>query len=212
MASKEKVSWEGTLVSVQPRIRLWRSFDQRGHSYLGYALVVSGTVEGVACEFSVGIGKAAQEKHGFKVGDGVSGKSMPVADDKKEWVDYYKTSGLKLVSLGASPSGNSPPPWVGPPPPLEEYRHRGHRRLDARTYQSRCRPCLWGSRMSVELVIDQWNPSQKRYRIETFCYGPRSCPFYKAGPTRKVPGRNGMTWEEENWIDEDATAHRDPDE
>jgi len=66
--------------------------------------------------------------------------------------------------------------------------------------------------MAVEMIIDHWNPRQKRYREETFCYGPRSCPLYKAGPTRKVPGRKGMIWEEEDWIDEDAVSHRGMDE
>jgi hypothetical protein len=27
-----------------------------------------------------------------------------------------------------------------------------------------------------------------------------------------VPGRSGMTWEEEDWVDDDATAHRGLDE
>jgi len=66
--------------------------------------------------------------------------------------------------------------------------------------------------MAVEMIIDHWNPSQRRYRTETFCYGPLSCPFYRAGPTRKVPGRRGMSYEEEDWIDEEATGHRDLDE
>ena len=65
---------------------------------------------------------------------------------------------------------------------------------------------------AVEIIIDQWNPSQRRYRFETFCYGPKSCSLYKAGPTRKVPGRKGMSWEEEDWVDEEATAHRGEDE
>ena len=34
----------------------------------------------------------------------------------------------------------------------------------------------------------------------------------QARPTRKVPGRHGMTYEEEDWVDQDATAHRGPDE
>lgn len=29
----------------------------------------------------------------------------------------------------------------------------------------------------------------KRYRFETFCYGPKSCLFCRAGVTRKVPGK-----------------------
>jgi hypothetical protein len=72
----------------------------------------------------------------------------------------------------------------------------------------KCLACIWGCKMPVEMIIDQWNPSKRRYRTETFCYGPKSCHFYKAGPTRKVPGRKGMTWEEEDWVDEDATSHR----
>jgi hypothetical protein len=27
--------------------------------------------------------------------------------------------------------------------------------------------------MPVEIIIDHWNPSQKRYRFETFCYPGR---------------------------------------
>ena len=36
---------------------------------------------------------------------------------------------------------------------------------------------------------------------------PRSQPG-----TRKVEGRNGMIWEEEDWVDENATGHRELDE
>ena len=51
----------------------------------------------------------------------------------------------------------------------------------------------------------------KRYWTETFCYGPKSCRLYKAGPTRKVPGRRGMVYEEEDGVDEEATSHRGAD-
>ena len=66
--------------------------------------------------------------------------------------------------------------------------------------------------MPVGMVIDQWNPSKKKYRVETSCYGPLSCRFYRAGPTRKVPGRRGMTWEEEDWVDEEAVSRRGQDD
>jgi hypothetical protein len=66
--------------------------------------------------------------------------------------------------------------------------------------------------MAVEMIIDQWKPDQKRYRFETFCYGPKSCVFYKAGPIRKVPGRKGMMWEEADWVDEGAVSHRGLDD
>jgi hypothetical protein len=203
----QKTDWQGILISIQPRIRLLRSFDQRSHSYLGYALRIQGTIGDDDREFTVGIGKAPQIKHQFRADDVLSGKAEPIADDRMESVQFYKASGLKLVQRGADVVP-LPPPWLGIPPELIVYRERGHRRLAARTYETKCLSCIWGCRMPVEMIIDQWNPSQKRYRFETFCYGPKSCLLYRAGPTRKVPGRKGMSWEEENWVDEDATAHR----
>ena len=63
--------------------------------------------------------------------------------------------------------------------------------------------------MPVEMIIDQWNPSRRRYRTETFCYGPLSCPLYQSGPVRTVPGRRrGMTYTEEGWVDDEATVPR----
>jgi len=206
-----KVGWQGDVLAVQPRIRLNRSFDQRSHSYLGYMLRVRGTLDGEARKFVVAIGKAAQEKHGFRIGDQVEGNGVPVADARIEAANLYKASGLKLLARGPEPAGD-PPPFLGVPPALEVYRERGHRRLAARTYATKCSTCLWGCEMAVEMIIDHWNPSKKRYRRETFCYGPKSCPLYAAGPTLKVPGRKGMSWEEEDWVDEDATAHRDLDD
>ena len=104
------------------------------------------------------------------------------------------------------------PPWLAEPPDLAVYRERGHRRLDPLTYDRQCGPCLWGCRMAVEIIVDQWAPEQKRYRLETFCYGPKNCRLYRAGATRKVPGRKGMVWEEEDWVDEEAIAHRKEEE
>ena len=68
-----KVHWEGEVLSVQPRIRLSRSFDQRSHSYLGYVLRIRGLLDGEAREVLVAVGKAAHQKHAFRVGDHVSG-------------------------------------------------------------------------------------------------------------------------------------------
>ena len=209
--TKGKLAWKGVILAVQPRIRLTRSFDQRHHNYLGYTLRLQGQIDEQQSQFLIGIGKAAQTKHQFKAGDRVSGRSEPAANPKLEPADYYKTAGLMVVQR-AMTDDLTPPPWSGVPPALEAYRRRGHRRLSARTYATKCEPCIWGCWMPVEMTIDHWNPQQKRYRSETFCYGPKSCPLYKAGPTRKVPGRKGMVWEEEDWVDEDATMHRTMDE
>jgi hypothetical protein len=187
-----------------------RSFDQRHHTYLGYALRVRGEIEGQDGEAWFGIGKAAYQEHQFRVGQVASGLAEPVADTRLEPVDYYKVNRLKVESLRHIP--DLPPPWREVAPLIEVYRGRGHRRLSAHTYSASCSSCIWGARMPVELIIDHWNPEQKQYRFETFCYGPKSCRLYKSGPTRKVPGRRGMIYEEEDWVDEETTAHRGPDD
>jgi hypothetical protein len=208
---KGKIFWRGKVASVQPRIRLLRSFDQRSHSYQGYVLHVQGSLRGEERSFAIGIGKGAQEKHQFRAGDILNGKSEAPQDPRTEVAEYYKTKELQLIQRGTDPEG-SPPPWHGSPPDLETYRQRGHRRLDARTYEAKCGTCIWGCRMPVEMIIDQWNPTRRQYRFETFCYGPKSCSYYKAGPARKVPGRKGMVWVEEDWVDEEAVSHRGMDD
>jgi len=174
------------VVSVQPRIRLTRSFDQRSHTYLGYALKVRGRVGSDAREYLVGVGQGAHAKHQFHAGIAVSGHALPVPDPRLETVEFYKVSNLKVGQPQAE-EVTTPPPWHGVPSPLAVYRERGHRRLAARTFQAKCGNCIWGCRMPVEMIIDQWNPSRRRYRIETFCYGPLACRLYQAGPARTVP-------------------------
>jgi hypothetical protein len=206
-----KLSWQGKVISVQPRIRLMRSFDQRSHSYLGYNLRIDGEIGQEQREFTVAVGKSAQAKFQFSIGDLTSGLCEPVVDEKLEAAGFYKVSKLKIIEKNQIDESTLPP-WLGVPTELETYRQRGHRRLDARTYESKCTTCIWGCKMPVEMIIDQWNPSKKKYRFETFCYGPKSCSFYKSGPSRKVPGRKGMSYTEEDWVDEDAVSHRSLDE
>ena len=92
----EKAPWSGRVVSVQPRIRLTRSFDERSHSYLGFCLVIEGIIRDEPREFSVGIGKVTQQKHQLRFGDKISGESLPVADAQKEPVGFYRTSKLTV--------------------------------------------------------------------------------------------------------------------
>jgi hypothetical protein len=37
-----KLNFKGTITSIQPRIRLTRSFDEASHTYLGYAIRLEG--------------------------------------------------------------------------------------------------------------------------------------------------------------------------
>lgn len=206
----QKLEWKGIVYAVQPRIRLLRSFDQRHHNYLGYSLWVDGVIGGVQRVFWLGIGKSAQAKLQFEAGVTASGLCEAVENPQTETVEFYRASQLKIESRESKASWPAPP-WKGVPPDLEVYRARGHRRLDAEWYRLHCRLCMWGCHMPVEVIVDQWNP-RKKYRAETFCCGPKSCMFYKAGPKRKVPGRKGMSYTEENWVDEEATAHRGMEE
>jgi hypothetical protein len=206
-----KTRWSGTVLSVQPRIRLSRSFDERAHTYQGYTLRIEGTVDGEQGRALIGIGKAAQAKHQFRLGDQAGGESEPVLEPRMETAELYKTSKLRLLKR-AEEADNMPPPWIEEPPPLDVYRARGCRRLAARVFDAKCMTCIWGCKMPVEMIIDHWKPDVRRYRFETVCYGPKSCRFYKAGPTRKVPGRKGMVYEEQDWVDEEATAHRGRDD
>jgi hypothetical protein len=213
----DKLSFTGKITSIQPRIRLTRSFDEASHTYLGYAIKIVGTIdnqETISSNqniFSIGIGKAAQAKFNFKVNDVISGECLPVPDPDMEPVYYYKVSKLAKVTEGEQ--GSTSAPWELVPPELEVYRERGHRRLAARTYDTKCSSCMWGCRMPVEIIVDNWNPRGKRkYRFETFCYGPLSCKLYKAGPNRRVEGRGGMVYVEEDWVDEATVAHRGIDE
>lgn len=203
-----KLSWSGTVTSVQPRIRLMRSFDERAHGYLGYVVRLDGTVGDDLRQFAVALGPAAQAKHEIRVGDAISGQAEPVADPRKETAEFYKVAKLKVLPR-APAEATTPPPWLDLTPPLPTYRARGHRRLAARTYgTSTCSACMWGCRMPVEITIDPWNPGNLRYRVETFCYGPLSCPGYRAGPMRTVPGRKGMKWTEPDWLDDEEVSHR----
>ena len=202
--TEKKAPWRGRILGVQPRIRLLRSFDQRQHSYLGYVLILKGSPAFSDNRFfRVAIGKKAHEKHLFRAGDEVSGVSVPVADPELETAGLYKTSGLKLHGRETpDPAAADKPPYLVIPPPLPTYRQHGHRRLDARTYDSKCSSCTWGCTMPVEITLDQWTrsrgPDNVQRRMETFCYGPRECAFYKAGPIRKVRGRKpGMIHEDE---------------
>lgn len=218
----DKSTFTATIISIQPRIRLTRSFDEASHTYLGYAIMLEGEMGGQHVNgdeidsakktiFSIGIGKTAHAKHQFKVNDIISGECLPVPDPEMEPVEYYKVSKLKIISRGKQ--GSTSAPWEMIPPELEVYRERGHRRLAARTYESKCSSCMWGARMPVEIIVDNWNPrGRRKYRFETFCYGPLSCKHHKAGPNRKVEGRNKMVYVEEDWVDAQMTEHREPDQ
>ncbi len=54
-----KSTFKGIIISIQPRIRLTRSFDEASHTYFGYAITLEGDRDNQNTNFSIGIGKAA---------------------------------------------------------------------------------------------------------------------------------------------------------
>jgi hypothetical protein len=52
----------------------------------------------------------------------------------------------------------------------------------------------------------------QRFRFESFCYGPKSCPLYTMGRPRAVPYKDMDSVYDEGWLDEDMTFHRDEDD
>jgi transcriptional regulator with XRE-family HTH domain len=192
--AEEAISFHGQVIAVKARIRLIRSFDQISHQYQGYTLVLAGLNPELGV-VRVAIGPAAHAKHQFRIGDVISGKAQPVPDARLEWASLYKASGLKVESRGPTEQARPADPDGGIAAPLETYRDNGHRRLDPHTCQSKCSQCPWGLTMPTEIIVDHWNPSKVRWRMETHCYGPRDCPRYRPGAARKVPGRKpGMLW------------------
>lgn len=211
MGSNDKVSFSGKVLGVQPRIRLMRSFSERAHTYQGYNLFIDPDNNHSSAPLIIAIGKSAHLKNQFQQNNIISGAGVEVHDTRLEIATLYKVSRLKKKGM-ESDNSTKPPPCYNCPPDLKVYKERGHRRLNARTYSTKCSFCMWGCKMPVALIVDHWNPSDKKYRFETFCYGPGSCPLFNSGPARKLYGRNGMTAIEDDWVDAQDTAHRGPDD
>ena len=96
-----KQSFSGTVTAMKARIRLLRSFDQISHRYLGYTLVLDGTLDDIPTEeLRIAIGPKAHEKHQVRIGDQVTGLAIPVPDPREEWATHHKVSRLRVLSRG----------------------------------------------------------------------------------------------------------------
>ena len=207
-AGSAKISWTGQVIGVQPRIKMRRIHSRRDHSYPGYALWLRGTIGDQQRSFVVAIGKGAHAKHSFGVGDHVQGLGLPVANPDTEIAELYKVSGLSVTARHEGPLPDAPP-YLELAPDLPSYRARGHQRLDEIVFLTRCGACRWGCEMVVEVTPDPSRPAVKFLRRETFCYGPKNCACYVAGPNRVVPGRDDDSWTEPDSVDADETKHRE---
>jgi hypothetical protein len=102
------------------------------------------------------------------------------------------------------------PPWMSIPPTMHTYEERGARLLSKSLWETKCFKCIWANMANVEI---QWDfDKNKKYRFETFCYGPKACTLYKMGRPRSVPYKNRGSTIDDGYLDGLFTEGRDVDE
>jgi len=212
MDDQAKVEWQGKVLSIQPRTNVWRYvLDNRTHSHIGYNLFLDGTVYGVNARFVVAISEKQQQSGGFRVGNEIKGSAWTKKHPEREYADYYRAGALKRISTAANATDvKEAPPWITTPPDMQTYEWRGARMLSLNCWKGKCFQCVWASMANVTIEYD-WGKSQK-YRFESFCYGPKSCKFYKMGKPRAVPYKGRGSNYDEGWLDDICTERRGYDE
>lgn len=207
----EKRTWSGTIVSIQPRTAVWRyKLDNRTHSHLGYNMFLDGEVNGLEGTFSVAISEKQQQKAYFCLGDKVKGTAWTKMYAATEYADYYRAGALKVVERAVGMDMGNPPPYLAPLPDMATYGRRGARMLSSSCYKGKCFRCVWAAMAAVAIEYD-WGVQQK-YRFESFCYGPKSCPYYKMGRPRAVPYKGDSPSYDDGCLDEILTEGRGRDE
>lgn len=206
VSEPEKIEWQGTILSVQPRPTVWRyRLDNRTHYHRGYNLFIDGEAKGMKAAFSVAISEIQQKKLMFRIGDEAKGTAWTKMYDVSDYADYYRAGGLKITRK-AEHAETSPPPYLIEPPDLATYAQRGARMLSAASYKGKCFQCAWATMSAVEIEYN-WGVS-KKYRFESFCYGPKSCKLYKMGKPRAVPYKGDGSTYDEGWMDDLCTENR----
>ncbi len=206
--TSSKVNWKGKIVSIQPRTRVWRYLtDNRTHYYLGYNFFIEGCSSDGKKQFTVAISEKQQLRSLFRVGDEIEGTAWTKKYEEREFADYYKAGSLKLLDRLAENLEVITPPWIMLPPTMQIYEERGARILSKSLWETKCFKCIWGNMANVEIQWD-FDKDIKKYRFETFCYGPKSCEFYKMGRPRSVPYKNRHSAIDDGYLDELCTEGR----
>lgn len=205
-----KISFSGTILSVQPRSNVWRyRLDNRTHRMTGYNIFLSGVAEDAEKDFAVAISEKQQQKFRFHIGDKISGNAWTKMYPQLEFADYYRVGGLKKISSSPIPDDNASP-WTGEAPELSVYDWRGCRMLAKSSWSSKCFTCKWTCMANVTIEYN-WGITQK-FRFESFCYGPKNCKLYKMGRPRAVPYKDCGSVYDEGWLDDLCTEQRGDDD
>ncbi|EKD28691.1 MAG: hypothetical protein ACD_79C00245G0001 [uncultured bacterium] len=204
-----KISWQGKLQSIQPRTRIWRYVtDNRTHYHLGYNLFLKSDI---GDEFCVAISEKQQQKFLFRIGDSIQGEAWTKKYKEREYADFYRAGSLKLLNRENEKIKSLPPPWIMLPPSMKTYEERGARMLSQEKWKSKCFTCIWANMANVEIQWD-FDKNIKRYRFETFCYGPISCSNYSMGKPRSVPYKGKPSVLDDGCLDDLCISCRDDDE
>jgi hypothetical protein len=211
MNDQKRISFTGVIRAVQPRSTVWRyRLDNRTHNVIGFNLFLRGAVDdGEEHTFAVAISSAQQGKNHFHIGDEIKGTAWTKKYPKWEYADFYRAGNLKKTN-SVTAEEESAPPWTGETPAVEKYNWRGCRMLARRNWGKRCFTCKWAAMANVAIKND-WGRRQK-YRFESFCYGPRSCPFYDMGAPRAVPYKDCGEDYDQGWMDDICTQNRKDDD
>ncbi|MCL1895589.1 MAG: hypothetical protein FWG03_03480 [Clostridiales bacterium] len=207
----EKITWHGKIVSIQPRTRVWRYITHnRTHYEIGYNLFLEGQGGEGEASFVVAISEKQQEKAAFRVGDTASGTAWTKEYPNREYADYYRAGSLKKLGSGGVRE-KGPPPWTIPPLSMEAYARRGARMLSKSRWRGKCYKCIFATMSNVEIQWD-FDRDIKKYRFESFCYGPFSCKHYSMGRPRAVPyKKDHLSAIDDGVLDELCTDYRGED-
>jgi len=208
----DKIEWQGEILSIQPRTRVWRYVtDNRTHFHIGYNLFIDGASDDGKTRFVVAISEKQQQSAQFRIGDVVRGTAWTKLYPEREYADYNRAGALKRISEGADIADADAPPWRIPVPDMKTYEDRGARMLSLSCWKTKCFQCIWASMSNVEIAWDI-DKRKSKYRFESFCYGPKSCKFYKMGKPRAVPYKDRGSSMDSGWLDDLCTDGRDWDE
>jgi hypothetical protein len=208
-SSTGKVGWSGIITAIQPRAWVWRyKTDNRTHHLTGFNLWITGKNGTVV----VAISGLQQQKLQFRHGDTASGTAWHVQGKKREIADLYRAGNLKVCDRPDRTADRGGPPFIDLIPDLDIYQQRGCRMLDGKRWRTTCLTCMWANKARVEIEFDFNRPKAKRYRSETFCYGPKSCPLYAMVEPREVPYKDKWPSLDTGFLDSSITSGRGEDD
>ena len=116
-----KIAWQGEVVSIQPRSKVWRYIaDNRTHRECGFNVFIKGTVQAPdgsvpafhpvseKYDFCVAISELQEYKLEIRIGDELKGSAWTKKYPEIEFADYYRVGSLKKIKAVKE---NSFPLW-----------------------------------------------------------------------------------------------------